>query len=202
MFKSKYFRMGFFGFLAAAFLFYTYDAALFDYRLKKIPLTELLEQKLKAPPSTTLIKLTEDRPLVTLTKGKITNYKSLKELIKGKPTILLVWSPTCGLCPEQMKKLEVFKRRHKKINIVMIGLYGDINEGAKKYAQNCSDIFIYDNDPRIKLLHILAADLIQSQEIGFPFYVFFNTKGEIIARSAGSIAWEQLGDDIASARFN
>lgn len=194
--------MGFFGFLAAAFLFYTYDAALFDYRLKKIPLTELLEKKLKSPPNTTFMKLTEDHTLVTLVKNKITNYKSIKKLIEGKPTILLVWSPTCGLCPDQLKKLDAFKRRHKKINVVNVGLYGDINEAAKKYAQNCSDVFIYDNDARIKLLHILAADLIQSQEIGFPFYVFFNAKGNIIARAAGSISWEQIGDDIAAARFN
>lgn len=201
MFKSKNFWLGFFGFLGALFLFYTYDIALFDYKSKKIVIADALEQKLRIAPNTVTFSLNEDCPLSTLIKGKVQKYKSIKKLIEGKNTILLVWSPTCTLCPDQLQKLNAFKKNHKKINVLIIGTAGDIKEAYKKYQKYCKDDFIYDNDTSLKLLRVLAADLIQAQDIGFPFYAFINKKGQVIARTSGSIPWDQVGDDIAHAKF-
>jgi len=202
MFTSKYFKIGFFGFFIAAFLFFTYDVALFDYKLKKMPVVDVLEKKLKYPPNTVSFTLKDDHMLSTLKDGKVENYKTLQEIIKNKNTILFIWSPTCGYCPDQMKKLTMLNAQNAKANIVMIGVYGDINSAHAKHKELAKGDFIYDNDPSLKILRLLAMDLIQSQEIGFPFYVFINKKGEIIARYSGDIAWDLIGSDILRATFN
>lgn len=166
-----------------------------------MPIIEVLEKKLKYPPNTNIFQIKEDHTLSTLKDGKVENYKTLQELIKDQNTILFIWSPTCGYCPDQMKKITALDTYKAKANIVMIGVYGDINAAYAKHKELGKGDFIYDNDPTLKILRILATDLIQSQEIGFPFYVFINKKGEVVARYSGDIAWEMVGSDILRATF-
>ena len=115
---------------------------------------------------------------------------------------MLIWVPVCGYCVDQLKKIDEFKRANKNINVVVVGTYGDIQDALKKHQENSRDVFIYDNDPKLPLLRNLASDLIQQPNFAFPFYVFFNEKGEVIGRMSGSIAWDQWGNDIAKAKFD
>lgn len=125
------------------------------------------------------------------------SWQSLGDYIgRGQWVVVNVWSPSCSFCVRELPHVEALHARHKKDNLVVLGVtldypsfkYGRMDLTRAFLAQHPLDypIFLADIDQ--------ASQLIGNRLVGIPLTAIFHPDGRVLARWPGNINVQEIED--------
>jgi thiol-disulfide isomerase/thioredoxin len=108
------------------------------------------------------------------------------DYVKGAPTIVYFWATSCGICKENMPKLQELRNKYKDKGLKTVAIHmpryeADTNLEKVKaaIAEHCiDDICAVDNRHKLK-----AAFL--NEQGWVPVYYLFDADGKLKTRAAG-----------------
>jgi thiol-disulfide isomerase/thioredoxin len=114
------------------------------------------------------------------------NGQSVEEFVKGSPTLVYFWATSCGICKENMPKLNELKSMYgpkglKAVAIHMPRYETDTDlDGVKNTIaeHSINDICAVDNMHKLK-------DSFLNEQGWVPVYYLFDAEGKLKTRSAG-----------------
>ena len=114
------------------------------------------------------------------------NGQSVEEFVKGSPTLVYFWATSCGICKENMPKLNELKSMYgpkglKAVAIHMPRYETDTDlDGVKNTIaeHSINDICAVDNMHKLK-------DSFPNEQGWVPVYYLFDAEGKLKTRSAG-----------------
>lgn len=114
------------------------------------------------------------------------NGQPVEEFVKGSPTLVYFWATSCGICKENMPKLNELKSLYcpkglKAVAIHMPRYETDTDLEAVKATiaeHSINDICAVDNMHKLK-------DSFLNEQGWVPVYYLFDAEGKLKTRSAG-----------------
>ena len=112
--------------------------------------------------------------------------QTAEEYTLGKPTLVYFWATSCGICKENMPKLQELKKRYhdKWLRTVAIHMPRyeadtDIEKVKATIAEHCiDDVCAIDNQHKLK-------DAFLNEQGWVPVYYLFDADGKLKTRAAG-----------------
>jgi thiol-disulfide isomerase/thioredoxin len=108
------------------------------------------------------------------------------DYVKDAPTLVYFWATSCGICKENMPKLNELKSKYKSLGLKTVAIHmpryeADTNLEKVKAdiaAHSIDDVCAIDNQHKIK-------DAFLNEQGWVPVYYLFNAEGKLKSRSAG-----------------
>jgi len=108
------------------------------------------------------------------------------DYVTGSPTLVYFWATSCGICKENMPKLQELKAKYKDRGLKSVAIHmpryeADTNiENVKAtIAEHCiDDVCAVDNQHKLK-------DAFLNEQGWVPVYYLFDAEGRLRTRSAG-----------------
>ena len=108
------------------------------------------------------------------------------DYVKGRPTLVYFWATSCGICKENMPKLQELKAKYKDRGLKTVAIHmprypadTDLEKVKQDIAQHCiDDVCAVDN------LHKLR-DAFLNEQGWVPVYYLFDAEGKLKSRAAG-----------------
>lgn len=108
------------------------------------------------------------------------------DYVKGAPTLVYFWATSCGICKENMPKLQELKIKYKNFGLKTVAVHmpryeADTNleivkENIEKFS--IEDICAIDNQHKLK-------DVFLNEQGWVPVYYLFDADGKLKSRAAG-----------------
>jgi len=108
------------------------------------------------------------------------------DYVAGSPTLVYFWATSCGICKENMPKLQELKAKYKDRGLKSVAIHmpryeADTNLDTVKatIAEHCiDDVCAVDNQHKLK-------DAFLNEQGWVPVYYLFDAEGRLRTRSAG-----------------
>jgi len=108
------------------------------------------------------------------------------DYVAGSPTLVYFWATSCGICKENMPKLQELKAKYKDRGLKSVAIHmpryeADTNLDTVKatIAEHCiDDVCAVDNQHKLK-------DAFLNEQGWVPVYYLFDAGGKLRTRSAG-----------------
>ena len=108
------------------------------------------------------------------------------EYVKGQPTLVYFWATSCGICKENMPKLQELKAKYKDSGLKTIAIHmpryeadTDIDKVKQTIAEHCiDDVCAIDNQHKLR-------DAFLNEQGWVPVYYLFDAEGKLKTRAAG-----------------
>lgn len=114
------------------------------------------------------------------------NGQQIDEFVSGSPTLVYFWAASCGICKENMPKLNELKALYGPKGLKMVAVHmpryetdTDIDAVKTTIAEHSiNDVCAVDNMHKLK-------DAFQNEQGWVPVYYLFDAEGKLKTRSAG-----------------
>ena len=108
------------------------------------------------------------------------------DYVNGSPTLVCFWATSCGICKENMPKLQDLKAKYKDQGLKTVAIHmpryeadTDLEKVKSTIAEHCiDDVCAIDN------LHKLR-DAFLNEQGWVPVYYLFDADGKLKTRAAG-----------------
>ena len=108
------------------------------------------------------------------------------DYVKDAPTIVYFWATSCGICKENMPKLQELKAKYKDQGLKTVAIHmphyeadTDLEKVKAAIAEHCiDDICAIDNQHKLK-------DAFLNEQGWVPVYYLFDAEGKLKSRAAG-----------------
>lgn len=108
------------------------------------------------------------------------------EYVKGAPTLVYFWATSCGICKENMPRLNDLKSKYKSLGLKTVAIHmpryeADTNLEKVKAdiaAHNIDDVCAIDNQHKLK-------NAFLNEQGWVPVYYLFDAEGKLKSRAAG-----------------
>lgn len=108
------------------------------------------------------------------------------DYVNGRPTLVYFWATSCGICKDNMPKLQELKAKYKDHGLRSVAIHmpryeadTDIEGVKKAIAEHCiDDICAIDNEHKLK-------DAFLNEQGWVPVYYLFDAEGKLKSRAAG-----------------
>jgi thiol-disulfide isomerase/thioredoxin len=108
------------------------------------------------------------------------------DYVKGQPTLVYFWATSCGICKDNMPKLQELKAKYKDKGLKTVAIHmpryeadTDLEKVKRTIAEHCiDDICAVDNQHKLK-------DAFLNEQGWVPVYYLFDAEGKLKTRSAG-----------------
>lgn len=109
-----------------------------------------------------------------------------EEHVHGRPTLVYFWATSCGICKENMPKLQELKKRYHDQGLRTVAIHmpryeadTDIEKVKVAIAEHCiDDVCAIDNEHKLK-------DAFLNEQGWVPVYYLFDAEGKLKTRAAG-----------------
>ena len=107
------------------------------------------------------------------------------DFVKGAPTLVYFWATSCGICKENMPKLQELKAKYKNVGLKTVAIHmpryeadTDLEKVRQTIAEHCiDDVCAVDNQHKLK-------DAFQNEQGWVPVYFLFDGEGKLKSRAA------------------
>ncbi len=109
---------------------------------------------------------------------------SAEEIAKGNPTLVYFWATSCGICKEDMPKLQELKSKFEDLKTIAVHMprhEADTNlETVKETVEKfkIDDLCAIDNEHKLK-------EAFQNEQGWVPVYYLFDAEGKLKSHAAG-----------------
>lgn len=111
---------------------------------------------------------------------------SADDHVQGHPTLVYFWATSCGVCKQNMPKLQELKAKYENRGLKTVAVHmpryetdTDLEKIKADIAEHCiEDVCAVDNKHNLK-------KAFQNDQGWVPVYYLFNAEGELKARAAG-----------------
>ena len=108
------------------------------------------------------------------------------DYVSGQPTLVYFWSTSCGICKENMPKLQELKSKYKDQGLRSVAIHmpryeadTDIEKVKATVAEHCiDDVCAIDNEHKLK-------EAFLNEQGWVPVYYLFDAEGKLKSRAAG-----------------
>jgi len=108
------------------------------------------------------------------------------DFVHGQPTLVYFWATSCGICKENMPKLQQLKAKYKDKGLRTVAIHmprypadTDIETVKATVAEHCiDDVCAIDNQHKLK-------DAFLNEQGWVPVYYLFDAEGKLKTRAAG-----------------
>lgn len=108
------------------------------------------------------------------------------DYVSGQPTLVYFWATSCGICKENMPKLQELKAKYKDKGLRTVAIHmpryeadTDLEKVRATIEQHCiDDICAVDNDHKLK-------EAFLNEQGWVPVYYLFDADGKLKSRAAG-----------------
>lgn len=108
------------------------------------------------------------------------------DFVKGAPTLVYFWATSCGICKENMPKLQELKAKYKEQGLKSVAIHmpryeadTDIENIKKVIAEHSiDDVCAVDNQHKLK-------NAFLNEQGWVPVYYLFDAEGKLKSRAAG-----------------
>lgn len=108
------------------------------------------------------------------------------DYVHGSPTLVYFWATSCGICKDNMPKLQELKAKYKDRGLKTVAIHmpryeadTDLEKVKSTIAEHCiDDVCAIDN------LHKLR-DAFLNEQGWVPVYYLFDAEGKLKTRAAG-----------------
>ena len=131
-------------------------------------------------------------------EGKATTLE--QQVGKGKWSVVVFWSHSCGICRRETPALSNFHLKHKDIDAQVIGISidGEKNKPLAKQFIKQTKMKFPSFIVELPLMAINFTQLTEENFRGTPTFLLYNPVGEIVGMQAGPVRVEALENFIAS----
>jgi thiol-disulfide isomerase/thioredoxin len=108
------------------------------------------------------------------------------DYVNGQPTLVYFWATSCGICKENMPKLQELKARYKDKGLRTVAIHmpryeadTDLETVKATITEHCiDDICAVDNQHKLK-------EAFLNEQGWVPVYYLFDADGKLKSRAAG-----------------
>lgn len=108
------------------------------------------------------------------------------DYVKGAPTLVYFWATSCGICKENMPKLQELKAKYKDKGLKTVAIHmpryeadTDLEKVKANIQEHCiDDICAVDNQHKLKIAFL-------NEQGWVPVYYLFDADGKLKTRAAG-----------------
>lgn len=108
------------------------------------------------------------------------------DYVKGAPTIVYFWATSCGICKENMPKLQELRNKYKDRGLKTVAIHmpryqadTDLEKVRAAIAEHCiDDVCAVDNQHKLKVAFL-------NEQSWVPVYYLFDADGKLKTRAAG-----------------
>jgi len=108
------------------------------------------------------------------------------EYVHGSPTLVYFWATSCGICKENMPKLQELKKKYRDRGLKSVAIHmpryeadTDIEKVKATITEHCIvDVCAIDNEHKLK-------DAFLNEQGWVPVYYLFDADGKLKTRAAG-----------------
>lgn len=108
------------------------------------------------------------------------------DYVKGAPTLVYFWATSCGICKQNMPKLNELKARYKNRGLRTVAIHmpryeadTDLEKVKADIAAHCiDDVCAIDNKHNLK-------NAFLNEQGWVPVYYLFDAEGKLKSRAAG-----------------
>ena len=108
------------------------------------------------------------------------------DFVKGSPTLVYFWATSCGICKDNMPKLQELKAKYKNVGLKTVAIHmpryeadTDLEKVKQTITEHCiDDVCAVDNQHKLK-------DAFQNEQGWVPVYFLFDAEGKLKTRAAG-----------------
>jgi thiol-disulfide isomerase/thioredoxin len=108
------------------------------------------------------------------------------DYVSGQPTLVYFWATSCGICKENMPKLQELKGKYKDQGLRTVAIHmpryeadTDLEKVKATVAEHCiDDVCAIDNQHKLK-------DAFLNEQGWVPVYYLFDAAGKLKSRAAG-----------------
>ncbi len=131
-------------------------------------------------------------------EGKPTTLE--QQVGKGKWSVVVFWSHSCGICRRETPALSRFHLEHKDIDAQVIGISidGEKNKPLAKQFIKQTQMKFPSYIVELPLMAINFKQLTEESFRGTPTFLLYNPAGEIVGMQTGPVRVEALENFIAS----
>src|SRR5215510_14849881 len=106
--------------------------------------------------------------------------------VSGQPTLVHFWATSCGICKDNLPKLQQLKRKYKGHGLRTVAIHmprfeadTDVENVKAMIDEHCiDDVCAIDNQHKLK-------DAFLNEQGWVPVYYLFDAEGKLKTRSAG-----------------
>ena len=110
------------------------------------------------------------------------------DYVNGQPTLVYFWATSCGICKENMPRLQELKAKYKERGLRMVAIHmpryeadTDLEKVKATIAEHCiDDVCAVDNQHKLK-------DAFLNEQGWVPVYYLFDAEGKLKSRAAGEL---------------
>jgi len=108
------------------------------------------------------------------------------DYVSGQPTLVYFWATSCGICKENMPKLNELKAKYKENGLRSVAIHmpryeadTDLKKVKATIAEHCiDDVCAIDNKHKLK-------NAFLNEQGWVPVYYLFDAEGRLKSRSVG-----------------
>jgi thiol-disulfide isomerase/thioredoxin len=108
------------------------------------------------------------------------------DYVSGQPTLVYFWATSCGICKENMPKLQELKAKYKEAGLRSVAIHmpryeadTDLEKVKATIAEHCiDDVCAVDNQHKLR-------DAFLNEQGWVPVYYLFDNEGRLKTRAAG-----------------
>jgi thiol-disulfide isomerase/thioredoxin len=108
------------------------------------------------------------------------------DYVKGQPTLVYFWATSCGICKDNMPKLQELKAKYKDKGLKTVAIHmpryeadTDVEKVKQTVAEHCiDDVCAIDNQHKLR-------DAFINEQGWVPVYYLFDADGKLKSRAAG-----------------
>jgi thiol-disulfide isomerase/thioredoxin len=108
------------------------------------------------------------------------------DYVHGQPTLVYFWATSCGICKENMPRLQELKKKYQASGLRTVAIHRpryeadtDIEKVKATIAEHCiDDVCAIDNQHKLK-------DAFLNEQGWVPVYYLFDAEGKLKTRAAG-----------------
>ncbi|HTH52080.1 MAG TPA: TlpA disulfide reductase family protein [Pyrinomonadaceae bacterium] len=133
------------------------------------------------------MKIGDPRPSFDGATGWLNELEqTADEYTSCQPTLVYFWATSCGICKQQMPKLQALKAQYGSQGLRTVAVHmpryeadTDIEAVKKVIAEHCiDDVCAIDNEHKLK-------DAFLNEQGWVPVYYLFDSEGKLKTRAAG-----------------
>lgn len=108
------------------------------------------------------------------------------DYVKGAPTLVHFWATSCGICKDNMPKLQELKAKYKDRGLKTVAIHmpryeadTDLEKVKQTVTEHCiDDVCAVDNQHKLK-------EAFLNEQGWVPVYYLFDAEGKLKTRAAG-----------------